>query len=48
MLKHFIRKNNTKGDQAKNVVRIDHGEIRPSKQLQDAIAAIIRGNPEFA
>ena len=46
-LRQFIKKCIRKGDSGEVLYRIDHGKIRPSKSLQDAIASMIRGNPEF-
>ena len=46
-LRAFIKKCVRKGDHNKLLYRIDHGKIRPSKSLQDSIAKMIEGNPEF-
>ena len=43
LIKRFVRK----GDNEDILYKIDHGTIRPSKSLQDAIASMIAGNPEF-
>ena len=46
-LRDFIRKYIRTGDHKRILYQMDHGRIRPSKQLQDAIASMIRGNREF-
>ena len=46
-LRQFIKKCVKKGDQKEILYRIDHGKIRPSKSLQNAIASMIKGNEEF-
>lgn len=35
------------GDDKEILYLIDHGKIKPSKSLQNAIASMIKGNPEF-
>ena len=40
---HFIQK----GDDKKILYEIDHGKIRPSKSLQNAISNMLKGNREF-
>lgn len=42
-IKHFI----VKGDNQEILYLVDKGKIRPSKSLQDSIAKMIKGNPEF-
>ena len=46
-LRDFIKKSVRKGDNSDVLYRIDHGKIRPSKSLQNAITSMIRGNEEF-
>ena len=46
-LREFIKKCVRKGDNREILYRIDHGKIRPSKSLQNAIASMIKGNEEF-
>ena len=43
LIKRFVRK----GDNKKVLYLLDHGEIRPSKSLQNAIASMMKGNSEF-
>ena len=43
LIKRFVRK----GDDKKVLYLVDHGSIRPSKSLQDSVASMIAGNPEF-
>src|SRR5690554_1588483 len=46
-LREFIAKHVHKSDEGKLLFEIDHGKIRPSKALQDAIASMLEGNEEF-
>lgn len=46
-LRKFIKKNVVKGDNKELIYAIEHGRIKPSKSLQDAIAKMIQGNKEF-
>ena len=46
-LRNFIEKHIVKGDNSAVLYQIDHGRIRPSKSLQDAISSMIDGNEEF-
>jgi len=47
-LKAFISKYIRKADRKSNIMyEIDHGKIKPSKSLQDALAGMLRGNREF-
>lgn len=46
-LRDFIKKSVKKGDKKEILYLIDHGKIRPSKSLQNAIASMIEGNEEF-
>lgn len=47
LLRKFIKDNITTGDNEDTLVRIEHGKIRPSKQLQDSISSMLKGNKEF-
>lgn len=46
-LSDFIKRHITHGDSGQILHFIDNGKIRPSKSLQDSIAAMLRGNAEF-
>lgn len=46
-LREFISRYVKKGDNIDLIYKIDNGKIRPSKSLQDAIAAMMEGNQEF-
>lgn len=46
-LRNFIKKNVKTGDNKEILYLIDHGAIRPSKSLQNAIASMLEGNEEF-
>lgn len=46
-LREFIKKTVKYGDDKEILYLIDHGKIKPSKSLQNAIASMIKGNPEF-
>lgn len=46
-LRNFIKKCVRKGDKKEVLYTIDHGAIRPSKSLQNAIASMLEGNEEF-
>ena len=46
-LRAFIKKSVKKGDNREVIYRIDHGKIRPSKSLQNAIGSMLQGNREF-
>lgn len=46
-LRNFILKYIKKAPKGKLLYKIDHGKIRPSKALQDALGSMMRGNPEF-
>lgn len=46
-LRAFIKKCVRTGDKNEVLYLVDHGAIRPSKSLQNAIASMIRGNKEF-
>ena len=46
-LRDFIKRAVRKGDNADVIYEIDHGRIKPSKQLADSIVGMLEGNPEF-
>ena len=46
-LREFIRRHVRDGDYGDLLWRFEGGEIRPSKSLADAVASMVRGNPEF-
>ena len=46
-LRNLIKKCVKTGDKKEVLYLIDHGAIRPSKSLQNAIASMIKGNKEF-
>jgi DUF2075 family protein len=46
-LREFIKTHVRKGDQGRVVYEIENGAIRPSKQLADAVGAMLDGHPEF-
>lgn len=46
-LRGFIKKFVKYGDKKEILYKVDHGKIRPSKSLQDSIASMLKGNPEF-
>lgn len=46
-LREFIKNSVKTGDDKQLLYDIDHGKIRPSKSLQDAIKSMIEGNQEF-
>jgi DUF2075 family protein len=46
-LQDFIARFVKHGDKKNTIYRIDNGEIRPSKNLADSLAGMIKGNPEF-
>ena len=46
-LRTFIKKSIQKGDRKEILYQVDHGRIRPSKSLQDAIGSMLKGNREF-
>lgn len=46
-LREFIHRFIQKGDDKKILYEIDHGKIRPSKSLQNAISNMLKGNREF-
>ncbi len=46
-LRAFIKASVRKGDRKEILYQVDHGKIRPSKSLQDAIGSMLKGNREF-
>ncbi|SDB07545.1 hypothetical protein SAMN02910298_00252 [Pseudobutyrivibrio sp. YE44] len=46
-LRKFIKKSIIYGDKKEVLYLVDHGKIRPSKSLQNAIASMLKGNREF-
>lgn len=46
-LNGFLRDHIRYGDKRTIMYRIDHGKIRPSKELADSLVSMLRGNPEF-
>lgn len=46
-LRAFIKRYINKTDNGKLLYEIDHGKIKPSKSLQDAIGSMLKGNTEF-
>jgi DUF2075 family protein len=46
-LRDFICRNIKSGDGGKTLYDIENGKLRPSKQLQDAVASMLEGSQEF-
>jgi DUF2075 family protein len=46
-LQRFIANHVQRGDQGKTLYRLDQGRIRPSKELADELAYLLRGNRAF-
>lgn len=46
-LREFIKKCIQSGDNRNILYKIDHGKIRPSKSLQNAVDGMLKGNKEF-
>lgn len=46
-LRHFIKTHIKYGDRNDVIAKIENGRIKPSKSLQDSMAAMLQGNPEF-
>ncbi len=46
-LREFIKSNVKYGDKSQIMYRIDHGKIKPSKNLADQLASMLKGNQEF-
>ena len=47
MLRAFIKKSVCKGDNKELLYSVEHGKIKPSKSLQEAIGKMLKGNREF-
>lgn len=47
LLRKFIKKQIVTGDKEDTLIKIEHGKIKPSKQLQDALVNMLKGNREF-
>jgi len=46
-VREFIKRRIKKGDDARVLLQIENGKIRPSKQLQDSLSGMLKGNREF-
>lgn len=46
-LRDFIKKYIKYGDKNDIIAKIENGRIKPSKSLQDSMATMLQGNPEF-
>jgi DUF2075 family protein len=46
-LQHFIKGHVKYGDKNQIMYRIDHGKIKPSKNLADQLLSMLKGNEEF-
>ena len=46
-LQEFIKANVKYGDKNQIMYRIDHGKIKPSKNLADQLLSMLKGNQEF-
>jgi len=46
-LREFIKANVKYGDKKQIMYRIDHGKIKPSKNLADQLLSMLKGNEEF-
>lgn len=46
-LRDFVNKYIKYGDDKETIYMIEHGKIRPSKSLQDALSSMLKGNEEF-
>lgn len=46
-LREFIKASVKYGDKSQIMYRIDHGKIKPSKNLADQLASMLKGNEEF-
>lgn len=46
-LQQFIKNHVKYGDSTRTMYRIDHGKIKPSKNLADELASMLKGNREF-
>lgn len=46
-LRRFIKQHVKYGDTSDIMYRIDHGKLKPSKNLADALVSLLKGNTEF-
>jgi DUF2075 family protein len=46
-LRAFIARHVTRGDRGELIYRIEHGRVRPSRRLMDALAGMMAGKREF-
>lgn len=46
-LREFIKRHVKYGDKNNLIYRIDHGKIKPSKNLADQLSSMLKGNEEF-
>ena len=46
-LRQFIKGFINKGDDQETIFHIEHGKIKPSKQLQEVVSGMLKGNREF-
>lgn len=46
-LSNFLKKHVKYGDKSRVLYKIDHGRLRPSKNLADHLVALLQGNREF-
>src|SRR5688572_1886688 len=46
-LRAFLKQNVRHGDKDQILYRIDHGKIKPSKNLADQLVSLLQGNDEF-
>lgn len=47
LLRDFLRRHVRHGDRSKILYRIEHGRLRPSKNLADHLSSLLEGNREF-
>ncbi len=47
LLANFLKKYVRHGDRSKILYRLDHGKLRPSKNLADHLVSLLQGNREF-
>jgi len=46
-LREFIKRHVKQGDAGRTIYELQNGRIRPSKELADSLAGLLRGNQEF-
>ena len=46
-LRSFLERFIKKGDRGETIFALENGTLKPSKSLQDVLASMMRGNPEF-